>query len=131
MANQTSIGYIGKRLDLLIRQGGTFGPYLCAMRNSDGTPVDLTGCAFRGHIRKTAADPAIVCVVTAVVVGLATEGNYSLGISATDSALIQAGATLADALSKYVWDLEMVDSLGRVIPIYYGDVNVFREVTRA
>ncbi len=42
-----TLGYIGERLDLLIRQGATFGPFDVTLANPDKTPVDLTGATVR------------------------------------------------------------------------------------
>ena len=44
---------------------------------------------------------------------------------------IQAGETIKDPASLYVWDMELEDASGRVVPLYYGDCKVFLEVTRA
>jgi hypothetical protein len=57
----STLGSIGVKLDLLIKQGSTFGPHKFTLTNPDGTPLDLTGCIVRAHIRKKASDTAIVC----------------------------------------------------------------------
>lgn len=47
-----TLGNIGEEMDLLIRQGGTFGPHVFTMKNPDGSAFDLTGMVLRGSIRK-------------------------------------------------------------------------------
>ena len=53
------IGSKGDRLDILIRQGGTFGPEFCTILKIDGSPEDITGCTFIAENRKT-ADATVV-----------------------------------------------------------------------
>lgn len=123
------LGYIGERLDLLIRQGATLGPFLATMTNPDASPVDLTGATIRGQIRKRAADTTVVASLD-VTITSAAAGQYSFGLTATATAAIVAGADVTKPESVYVWDLELQDAAGRVLPLYWGDVRVHREVTR-
>jgi hypothetical protein len=135
------IGYYGERLDLLIRQGATLGPFEAQMfgpvdennpthvAQGYGDPINLTDCTIRGKIRKTALSATVtadlVCTITDALLG-----KYTFGLSATATALIPCGERVTDKASQYVWDLELVDALARVIPLYYGAVPVLREVTR-
>ena len=146
MSTVPQVGYIGEQLDLLVRQGATFGPLRFQMKSPDGSvlpeaadppipeaswqPVNLTGCTIRGQIRKKPSDVDPVATFT-VDITAPLEGRYQIGLSAAQTAAIDTGATLAAPGSAFVWDLELEDSLGRVIPLYFGDVRVFREVTRA
>lgn len=125
------IGYIGERLDLLIRQGADFGPMSATMVNPDQTLVDLTGCTIRGQIRKSGLDATIVESFNTTILNQVTyRGQYKFWLTNAETAAIVAGETLADKASKYVWDLELLDSTGIVTALYYGDVLVQREVTR-
>lgn len=124
-----TIGDIGQRLDLLIRQGGTFGPQRITLTNPDTTPVNLTGATVRGQIRKRPADAAVVAQLEVESPYDAT-GTFTIGLSAAVTAGITAGLDVTKPESLYVWDLELQDSLGRVLPLFYGDVRVHREVTR-
>ena len=123
------IGSIGEELDLVIRQGATFGPFNLTMVNPNATPVDLTGATFRGSIRKTPAGAWVQPVHFLVIDAVA--GRYDMWIPDTETSLIKAGPTLTHSDSKYIWDAEMVDSSGNVIALYYGKVLVFRDVTHA
>jgi hypothetical protein len=124
------IGTIGEKQDLLIRQGATFGPVRAKMTNPDGTAMNLTGCIIRGQVRDEPLGSAVVCDVDVTITD-PVNGDYEYGISAAKTAAMSAGAQLRDKLSQKFWDLELEDTLTRVTPLYYGDVSVFREVTRA
>ena len=122
------IGTIGEKQDLLVRQGATFGEIRATMTNPDSTPVNLTGCIIRGKVRKNALDVDVVCDLD-VTITQPLLGKFEYGLSADKTTLIKAGESITDKASKYVWDLELEDSLGRVTALYYGQINVFREVT--
>jgi hypothetical protein len=123
------LGWYGEEMTLRIRQGGTFGPFYAEMKNPDLTPVDLTGCTITGQIRKKAKDTTVVCSI-AFTIDAGTGGTYSFTIDKVTTALLECGESANSAASKYVYDIEMVDALGRSYPLYYGNVLVFREVTR-
>lgn len=127
----TTIGSKGTQLDLLIRQGATFGPYLITLTNPDNTGVDLTGSTIRAQIRKT--PNSILSEAVSPIITYTDRLNGIFAIEFTDeaTATLSAGAKETDPESLYVWDLEMEDATGRVIPLLYGDVRVFREVTKA
>lgn len=125
------IGSIGAEMDLLIKQGGTFGPVTVTARNPDNTPMDLTGCTVRGQIRKKALDTAVVATFVCTIAAdqVTNRGKFEFGL--TDEVTAAIAADEQPAKSLFVWDMELEDSAGRVIPLYYGQVEVFREVTRA
>jgi hypothetical protein len=125
----TTLGYIGEKLDLLVKQGSTLGPFTVTLANPDTAPVDLTGATLRAHLRKKALDSAKVAQFDVVVTDAAA-GKFQFGMTDEATAAIPAGETLKDVASVYVWDMELEDASGRVLPLYYGDVKVFREVTR-
>jgi len=129
MATIPSIGFIGERLDLKIKQGGTFGPVQATMVNPNATPVNLTGATIRGQIRKLALDTVIVETFNVVITN-PTAGQYTFGLTDEETALIPAGELLDVPDSLYVWDMELEDAGGSVQPLYWGEVKVWREVTR-
>lgn len=124
-----TLGDIGERIDLRIRQGATFGPHRFTMKNSDNTPFDLTGCTIRGQIRKEPGSPTAALSLACTIIDAPT-GIYELEIADTATMALRAGLTMEAPESRYYWDLELLDTGGRVTPLYYGDVQVFREVTR-
>lgn len=121
------LGYKGEKLDILIVQGADFGPYLATMHNPDGTAVNLTDCVIRGMIAKAPNTPSIAALEIAITNPLA--GEYRFGLGHVISKTIPAGRSEDAPESRYVWQLELVDSAGHVIPLYYGDAVVFRGLT--
>lgn len=123
------IGYKGERLDLLIRQGATFGPVVMTITNPDGSPVNLLDSVFRGQIRKFFNSPTIeATIVASVTNGLL--GQVTFSIPAEQTEVLVAGSDEEQPESQYVWDLEALEQGGRVVPYLYGNVKVFREVTK-
>lgn len=113
------LGTLGDRLDLEMKQGKTFGPHTGTIKNPDGTPMDLTGCTLRASMRRNPNDATVFNFDVAVTD--AAEGEFTLGMSKTATATISP--------PKYEWDLELQDSLGRELPVCYGEVIVALEVT--
>jgi hypothetical protein len=125
------IGTKGAELDLLIRQGATFGPNTCTLTNPNATPVNLTGATLRAQIRKTATSTLVPGATGTFVITNAANGVFTWEFTAAVTQLLTAdNDSEAAAASTYVWDMELQDASGRVIPLCYGKVNVFREVTK-
>lgn len=122
-------GTAGVRLDLIIRQGSSFGAGVFKLQNPDLTPVLLSGFLFRGQMRKKALDTSVVATFDCSVVD-AANGLWTFGMSLAKTTALTAGEQINSAASTYVYDIEMVDTLYRVLPIFYGNVQVQREVTR-
>jgi len=122
------LGTLGEEMNLQIRQGATFGPFLFAMKNPDNTPVDLTDCLIRGQIRKT--PKSLEWTDLDVSITAPSLGEYQIGLSLEMTTAMDAGTTITSQESLYVWDLELIDSMGLTTPLYYGTATVFREVTR-
>lgn len=122
------IGNLGSKLNLDIRQGGTFSATV-TLTNPDATPVDLTGATVRGQLRKTALDAAVVATFDVTITD-AVNGVFEYGLTDEDTAGITAGEQPTEDASLYVWDMELEDTLGRVTPLFYGTATVLREVTR-
>lgn len=123
-----SIGHYGAPLNLRIKQGATFSPTII-LQNPDGSFVNLTGSQVRAQIRKNALDAAVAASFVIDILN-AVGGEFKMTLTDEVTAAITAGEMLTSTASKYVWDCEMEDSLGRVTPLFYGQVDVFREVTR-
>lgn len=124
------IGSIGERLDIILRQGSTLGPFLVTLTNPDNSPVDLTGGVIQGHVRKNALDTGAPVAVFTIVYINRLNGQFSFGIPREITVDIPAGEYKSDDASQYKWDMEFIDSLDRCIPLYYGNFENFREVTR-
>lgn len=124
------IGSIGERIDIILRQGSTLGPFLVTLTNPDNRPVDLTGAVVQGQVRKNALDVGAPVASFEIEFVDRVNGKFKFGISRTVTVNIPAGEYREDPASQYKWDMELIDSQGRCIPLYYGDFENFREVTR-
>lgn len=123
------IGTKGASLDLLIRQGGTFLATVSAT-DATGLPINLTGGTITAQIRKTPSAVTIECSAVVVIIN-AVNGVFTFEFTAAATAALVASETSeTDAASTYVWDIELLNSATKVIPLMYGTVNVWREVTR-
>jgi len=123
-----TIGFKGAELNLLVRQGATFGPMACTLTNPDTSPVSLAGATIRGQVRRLPNSATVAAPFTCTITNSAA-GQFSYSITATDTASLSAGLTETDADSQYYWDMEM-EIAGVVTPLMYGAVSVFREVTK-
>jgi hypothetical protein len=119
----------GEELDLLVRQGATFGPFKLIVKNPDGSPVNLAESMFRAQIRKS-FDSAQVAATFTCVNSDPLNGEVTITLDAAQSAMLEAGVDEDDEASKYLWDLEAEEAGGRVLPYLYGKVRVFREITK-
>lgn len=122
-----SIGQLGEKIDFVLRQGATFGPFYFEVKNPDGTPVDLSQVEVRGQIRKNP-----FAGVTAQLGLFKTDpvnGKFLMKLDAETTKNIECGPTLDGIQSQYVYDIEFADGQN-VTAFAYGDVKVFREVTK-
>ena len=125
------IGTKGANLDLVIRQGATCGPNHMTIKDSGGTPIDITGAILRASIRKTPASATVTATATFTPIS-PTAGTTYWEFSATETtAILCDPVDETQAASLYVWDMEIEYLDGRIVPLLYGDVRVFREVTKA
>ena len=124
------LGGKGAALDLLIRQGSTHGPNFTTLKDGTGAAINITGATITAQVRKT---PDALTVAAPVVCTLVTpaSGTFTWSISATATAALTCDPIdeLAED-SQYVWDMEILYADGRVQPLMYGAVSVFREVTK-
>lgn len=124
------LGNLGENFDLLIRQGATFGPIIATMVDITLTPVNLSDCEIRGQIRKTWDAPEIIASFDVAITD-AEKGEWKFSLTDDVTAALLCGAELTDYDSTYVYDIEIEwTTPGTVWPLYYGAVNVFREITR-
>lgn len=123
-----TISQRGERLDLEVRQGSTLGPIRHTIYQPDGvTPMDLTGCTVLATVRKTAREPGVPqATFTIVMASNRLLGYYDMSIPDEITATMDV---TADEVTFY-WDSELIDALGRVIPMFYGNFRVFAEATR-
>jgi hypothetical protein len=123
------IGDKGAELDLLIRQGATFGPITITLSNPDNSPVSLVGSTIRVGIRKTPNSRDIEGFVVENTITNAIGGVFTMKISDESTTLLSADSESEfSPASTYLWNLDIEDSLGNSKPFFYGKVNVVRGV---
>lgn len=126
-----SLGTKGAQLDLLVRQGATFGPNSTAVKDGVGAAIDITGATVRAQIRKTPDAVSAVATATCTIVSGAG-GVFTWEFSDTETAAMTCSVIDEnEPESLYYWDLEIEFSgSGRIVPLLFGDVRVFREITK-
>ena len=110
--------------ELNINQGSNLSLEI-ALKNSDGTPLNLTGYTARMQLRASYTAPDII-------VELTTENGRIIIIPLTGVVrlLLDASTTAAFIAKNYVYDLETVSSTGFVTRVLQGEAIVSPEVTR-
>ena len=126
-----SLGTKGAELDLLIKQGSTLGPHTMTITDEFGTAINLTGCTLSAQIRKTADAATANCDAVFTIVD-AVAGTVLWEFTAASTELLPCDPVDETAeASQYVWDMELLYASGRIVPLLYGNVSVYREVTKS
>lgn len=115
---------MARRYDLKIDQGADFD-LTVTWRDSNGTPIDLTGYTAALQIRRTvdAPDPPLVDLANGSGITLGgVAGTVDIAVPAADTRDFQPGGG--------VWDLELTSPGGVVTRLLQGRVKVSPEVTR-
>lgn len=124
-----TIGSKGAELDIVIRQGATFGPMTCTLTNPDTTPVNITGSTISAKIRKFPSDNTSLGITGVITLTNPSGGVFTWKFNAADTATLLADDESEEAPgSIYQYDVEMTDSSGNIIPLLYGKAKVFRDV---
>jgi len=123
-------GNVGAQFDFGLQQGADFSTTLTFL-NSDGSAVDLTGCQLAAQLRRMPRSPAAPdAVFTVVITAPASAGIAAISMPAATSAALVCGNGPEDPLSRYFWDLKLIDSGGAASVPLRGKVTVYAEVTR-
>lgn len=116
------------KLKLVIEQGATFRKTLTWKAGTPATPVDLTGCTARMHIRAVITDATPLLSLTT------EDGGITLGGTAGTIVLyIRPTVTEDITWTTAVYDLEIVFPAAPepdVRRLVHGTVTVTPEVTR-
>lgn len=109
-------------LDLVCKQGSTFERVFTW--KIDGTLVTLTGFTARLQVRRRASAPTVLLSLTSGGGGITFPSAGLINVQAT------AAQTAAIPPGYWRYDLELIDSAGRVYGIADGCFEVVAEVTR-
>jgi hypothetical protein len=115
-----------KKTTITLHQGETFR-YRFRYETPQGTPVDLTGCTARMHIRSDIDSSDILLELT-------TQNGFLInsGVSGLIDIEVPADEVEYDDIdwAEGVFDIEVEFPDGTVDKIAYGKVKVIKEVTR-
>jgi hypothetical protein len=116
-----------QQISLTIYQGASFKRAWELADTASGAPINLTGYTARMQVRGKIKD-------TEPLVDLTTENDGITIImdeeKTTMTLYISATVTKGITVSKAVYDLELVDSMGDVYRLMEGSVVISKEVTR-
>ena len=107
------------KANLFIDQGATYATKL-VLNDANGAPVDLTGYSASSQIRKHYTSSNSVSFT--VTMPTPEAGGVVLSMSANTTANLVAG--------RYVYDVELTDTAGRISRIIEGIITVSPNVTR-
>ncbi len=118
------------RYDLTVEQGATFTKTMY-LKDSTGAVINLSAYSGRGQIRKYHRSDDIQVSFVVTITG--ATGKVVISLTAAQTAALVAGEDTADVRSKYVYDIELYDTVTQIIVrrILEGDVYVSPEVTRS
>ena len=117
------------KINLTIYQGTDFYKSFQWLTGSgdNQTPVNITGCMFRMHIRVKITDETPLLVLTTennrIQIIDAEQGKFKIVIDAETTASMNFS-------TKAVYDLEIIDSLNKVSRLFGGTITLNPEVTR-
>lgn len=112
-------------------QGATYNLTI-TLNDSDGAPIDLTGCTFRGKVKSAYSDTTEVASFTFTLRDQTSEtGMVDAEISADDMASlpVTAPAGTKRTATKFVYDIEYENLSGVVKRALQGFFEVSPEVT--
>lgn len=118
------------KYNMSISQGSDFNLEV-TLKDSGGSPVDLTGHTFTGQIRKTASDPVIQAPFTFDLVD-PVNGRVDVKLSATVSSSISLDKSKSAnrKITTMTYDIESEDSGGNIKRWLEGLVSLSPEVTK-
>ncbi len=109
-------------LNITVNQGGTFGPLVLTLKDSDGNAVNLTGYTASAQYRKTYDSSEVLATFTCSIPS-PTSGQITISLTDETTAALTAPA-------QGVWDLFITDASGASYRILAGTVTVLPRVTR-
>ncbi len=119
------IGFKGDLIDLVIKQGSQFTAD-GIVSNPDGTALDISTATITAVMKKKFDSVDLVTFTSTITNGMS--GMYSIGLNGAQTSALEAGSTENDPKSKYIWEMSLTEANGRVYPLTYGEVHVFRKL---
>jgi hypothetical protein len=127
MATPT-IGLESASANLYINQGSTFDETVTYVEDDEVTPINLTGYTARAQLR-SGYGGTLITTLTTENSGI-TLGGVLGTIRMTIAPVVTAAYTPATfANGAVVWDLEIIDALGKITRLLQGVAELSKEVT--
>lgn len=125
-----SIGRRPSRVHLHMVRGHAYGPVSIKLTGPDKiTPINLTGAALYAQVRRKASDAAALAEFVVTVTGALT-GDASLSMTEAQADNLPAADDHTSPEAQAVWDVVMVDSLGRPLVLAGGPLTGYLSVTQ-
>lgn len=118
------------KFNMEISQGADY-TLAVTLKDSGGSPVDITGHTFRGQIRKTASDAVVQATFTFDLVD-PVNGRVDVKLPAADSTAISLtkSKNANRSITTMTYDIESEDGSGAVVRWLEGLVKISPEVTK-
>ena len=115
-------------------QGSTFNLNL-TVKNTNNILKDLSGYSARMQIRPTYSSKTITESLSTsngeIYINTSTSTlNLQLSAARTANINVDLNNSSVPPRSKYVYDLELIDSTNNVSKLIFGDITIYGEVTR-
>lgn len=96
--------------------------------NPNKTVMSLAGCSIKSHARRIPDKTTPVAFSFTFAINLTTN-TITVSLSAATSGALTVGKDENDALSKFYYDYDFIDSLNKTKRIQKGTVIIPREIT--
>lgn len=96
------------------------------IQDSSGTAIDITGYSFYMTVKSNATDSDDDAVIDKEVTSHtdASSGETTISLSTTDT-----NQTVSSSTNKYVYDVRMKDTSGKVTTLLSGNFKVLQNIT--
>lgn len=120
------------KYDMSISQGADFTLRM-TLKDSTGTPIDVTDHTFRGQIRKTASDAVIQASFDFTILDQITntgEVDVKLPSSESSAIILDKSKNANRSITTMTYDIESEDLSGNVVRWLEGLAKISPEVTK-
>ena len=105
--------------NLVVDQGSDFNVIIDVVNNAGS--IDISAYTYRGQVRKTYSSSTAVDFYTSS--NDPANGKLEISLSSAQTSVMKAG--------RYVYDVEVVDTIGNVTRVVEGQLEVTPRVTRS
>ena len=108
-------------VELIMDQGATFNNIINLSDDINNEAVNVSGFTVRSQMRRSYYSANATANITCTITN-ATQGEITMNLNANTTANIKAG--------RYLFDLEIVDTLGSVSRVLEGIITVTPGITK-